>query len=184
MLRVFCAPFLPGGARGLLYALMSLVLLAFFVTVLFPELTTTNIFNNQQATQFAIAVAAYSVIYLGAGAICARLLRRVAQNIYSYQVLAIVALVNLLLIVAAEVIHFLSREVTPQLYDVVNPFVTLRMIADADRGSGEAVSCLVVATAIALAANVGALWSGVRDIVNDPVRAQIESRPHPAAIVD
>ena len=170
--------------RGLLYALMSLVLLAFFVTVLLPQLTMTSILNDRQATQYAIALAAYSLIYLGAGTLFARLLRRVVQRIHSYQVLAILVLANLLLIVAAEVIHFLSRVTTPQLFDVVNPVMTLRTIADADRGSVDAVSCLVVAAVVAIAANVSALWCGVRDIVNDPVRAQIESQPHPAGIVD
>jgi hypothetical protein len=183
-LRVLSAPFLPGGARGLLYAIMSLLLLAFFVTVLLPELTMTSILNDRQATQFAIALAAYSLIYLGAGALFARMLRRAVQRIHSYQVVAILVLVNLLLLVAAEVIHFLSRGNTPRLFDVVNPVLTLRMVADADRGSVDAVSCLVVAAVVAMAANVSALWCGVRDIVNDPVRAQIESQPHPAGIVD
>jgi hypothetical protein len=183
ILRVLWAPFLPGGARGLLYALLSLLLLAFFVTVLFPDFTTISILSDRQATQFAIALASYSVIYLGAGAILARLLRRVAQSVHSYQVLALLVLVNLILIVADEVIHFLSRVFTPLLFDVVNPVATLRMIADADRGSADAVSCLVVAAGVAIAANASALWRGVRDIVNDPVRAQIESQPHPAGIV-
>ncbi len=106
------------------------------------------------------------------------------QRIHSYQVLAILALANLLLIVAAEVIHFLSRVTTPQLFDVVNPVMTLRTIADGDRGSVDAVSCLVVAAVVAIVANVSALWCGVRDVVNDPVRAQIESQPHPAGMVD
>jgi hypothetical protein len=184
VLRLLCAPFLPGGARGLLYTMMSLLLLAYFVTVLLPDLTKTSILNDQQATQYAIALAAYSLIYLGAGTLCARLLRRVAQGIHSYQVLAILAVANLLLIVAAEVIHFLSREFTPQLFDVVNPLVTLQSIADGARGSADAVSCLVVAAGVAIVANASALWCGVRDIVNDPVRAQIESQPHPAGIVD
>ena len=183
ILRVLWAPFLPGGARGLLYAVMSLVLLAFFLTVLLPQLTMTNILNGHQATQYAIALAAYSLIYLGAGTLFARLLRRVAQGIQSYQVLAILALINLLLIVAAEVIHFLSREPTPQLFDVVNPVMTLQSIADAGRGSVDAVSCLVVAAGVAMAANLSALWCGVRDIVNDPVRAQFESPVQPAEIV-
>ena len=180
------APFLPGGARGLLYALMSLVLLAFFVTVLLPQLTMTSILNNRQATQYAIGLAAYALIYLGAGTLLARLLRRAAQRIQSYQVLAILALANLLLVVAAEVIHFLSRATvpTPELYDVVNPVMTLRTIADAGRGSVDAVSCLVVAAGVAIAANLSALWCGVCDIVNDPVRAQIEGQRHPAGIVD
>ena len=163
------APFLPGAARGLLYALMSLLLLAFFVTGLLPQLTMTGILNDRQATQYAIALAAYSLIYLGAGTLFARLLRRAVQRIHSYQVVAILVLVNLLLIVAAEVIHFLSRVNTPQLFDVVNPVMTLRTVADADRGSVDAVSCLVVAAVVAMAANVSALWCGVRDIVNDPV---------------
>jgi hypothetical protein len=183
-LRVLWAPFLPGGARGLLYAIMSLFVLGFFVTVLLPQLTLTSILNDRQTTRYAIALAAYSLIYLGAGTLLARLLRRVMQGIYSFQVLAILVLANLLLIVAAEVIHFLSRVNTPQLFDVVNPVLTLRMVADADRGSVDAVSCLVVAAVVAMAANVSALWCGVRDIVNDPVRAQIESQPHPVGIVD
>ena len=149
-----------GGARGLLYALMSLLLLALFVTGLLPQLTVTGILNDRQATQYAIALAAYSLIYLGAGTLFARLLRRAVQRIHSYQVFAILVLVNLLLIVAAEVIHFLSRVNTPQLFDVVNPVVTLRMVADADRGSVDAVSCLVVAAVVAMAANVSAFGAG------------------------
>jgi hypothetical protein len=183
-LRVLWAPFLPGGARGLLYALMSLVLLAYFVMVLLPQLTLTSILNDRQAIQYAIALAAYSLIYLGAGTLFARLLRRVVQGIHSYQVLAILVLANLLLIVGAEVIHFLSRVTTSQLFDVVNPVMTLRTIADAGRGSVDAVACLVVAAGVGLAANMSALWCGVRDIVNDPVRAQIEGQPHAAGIVD
>ena len=186
-LRVLWAPFLPGGARGLLYALMSLVVLGFFVTVLLPQLTLTSILNDRQTTRYAIALAAYSLIYLGAGTLLARLLRRVVQGIYSFQVLAILALANLLLIVAAEVIHFLSREPvpTPQLFDVVNPVVTLRTIADADRGSVDAVACLVVVAGVAIAANVSALWRGVRDIVNDPVaRRSKASRNPPGLSID
>lgn len=183
-LRVLWAPFLPGASRGMLYALLSLVLLAFIVTVLLPQLTMTSIWNDQQATQYAIALAAYSMIYLGAGTLLGRLLRRVAQRIQSFQILAILALVNLLLIVAAEVIHFLSRVTTPQLFDVVNPVLTLRTIADADRGSVDAVACIVVAAVVSIAANMSALWCGVRDIVKDPVRGPIESQSHPAGIND
>ena len=146
----------------------------------------TSILNDRQATRYAIALAAYSLIYLGAGTLLARLLRRVVQGIHSYQVLAILVLANLLLIVAAEVIHFLSREPctrhSSSMWSI--RFMTLRTIADADRGSVDAVACLVVAAGVAIAANVSALWCGVRDIVNDPVRAQIESQPHPAGIVD
>ncbi len=185
VLRVLWAPFLPGGARGLLYAIMSLVVLGLFVTVLLPQLTQTKILNDRQTTRYAIALAAYSVIYLGAGTLTARLLRRVVQGINSLQVLAILVLANLLLIVAAEVIHFLYHEPvpTPQLFDLVNPATTLRTIADADRGTVDFVACLVVAAGVAILANLGALWRGVRDIVKDPVRAQIEGQAQPAGVV-
>jgi hypothetical protein len=184
-LRVLCAPFLPGGARGLLYALVSLVVLGLFVTLLVPRLTQTTILNDRQPARYAIALAAYSVIYLGAGTFLARLLRRVMPSVYSFHVLLILILTNLLLVVAAQVLHFLSRELvpTPQLYDVVNPIVTLRLIADAGLGSVDAIACLVVGAGAAIAANASALWRGVRDIVYDPVRAQTESQPQPAGIV-
>ena len=51
---------------------------------------------------------------------------------------------------------------TTQLYDVVNPIVTLRVIADAGLGSVDAIACLVVAAAVAIAANATALWRGVQ----------------------
>jgi hypothetical protein len=183
-LRVLWAPFLPGGARGLLFALGSLVVLGFFETVLLPQLTLTSILNDRQATRYAIALASYSVIYLGAGTLLARLLRRVMPGLSSFHVLLILILANLLLVVGAEVIQFLSHTPphTLELFEVVNPFVTLRMITDADRGSVDAIACLVVTAAVALAANARALWRGVRDIVQDPVRAQIESQRQSAGI--
>lgn len=183
-MRALWSPFLPGAARGLLFALLSLALFAFIVVVVLPQLTTSSILNDQQATRYAVALAAYSVIYLGAGTLFGRLLRRVVQRIYSHQVLALLALVNLLLIVAAEVIHFLLRVDTPQLFDVVNPFLTLRAIGDADPGSVDAVACIVAAAIVAITANVRALWCGVRDVVNDSVRDQFEGQSHPAGVVD
>lgn len=183
-MRMLWAPFLPGATRGLLHALLSLVLLAFFVMVIFPELTMSRILDDQQATRYSLALAAYSLIYLGAGTFLGRLLRRMGQQIQSYHVLALLALANLLLIVAAEVIRFLVGVDTPPLIDVVNPVLALRMIADGDRGSVEAVSCLVVTAVVAIAANLSSLWSGVRDIVKDPVRDQIESQSPPFGIVD
>jgi hypothetical protein len=182
--RLLWAPFLPGGARGLLYALISLVVLGYLVTVVFPEFTLSTILNDRQATQYSIALAAYSVLYLGAGAMLARLLRRVVQGMRSYQVLAILALANILLVVGAEVIHFVSRVRAAQLYDVVNPVITLQAIADADAGAVDAVACLVAAAGVALLANASALWCGVRDVVNDPVRAEIEGLSHAVGIVE
>ena len=60
--------------------------------------------------------------------------------------------------------------------------MTLRTIADADRGSVDAVACLVVAAGVAMAANVSALWCGVRDIVNDPVRARSKASRNPLGL--
>ena len=162
-------------------------MLGLFETVLLPWLTLTNILNDRQPTRYAIALASYSVIYLGAGTLVARLLRRVMPGASSFHVLLILSLANLLLMVGAEVIHFLSREPlhTSQLYDVVNPFVTLRMIADAGLGSVDAIACLVVGAAVAIAANANALWRGVSDIVRDPVpRRPKASRTPPGLPID
>jgi hypothetical protein len=182
--RVCCAPFLPGGARGLLYALVSLVVLALFVTLFLPQLTVTNMLTDRQGVRYSIALASYSLIYLGAGTCLARQLRRLLPSLTSLHVLATLVLANILLVVAAQVIHFLSRDLVPttQFYDVVNPFQTLRMISDAGAGAVDAVACLVVCAVVALAANGRALLRGVFDVVNDPVRAQLESQAEPAGI--
>jgi hypothetical protein len=183
-LRAVYAPFLPGGARGLLYAILSLVVLGIVVAILFPRLTQTTILNDRQTTRYAIALAAYALIYLGAGTLLARMLRRVLPSVSAFHTLLLLILANVLLVVAAQVIHFLSREPVPttQLYDVVNPFLTLRMIADAGFGAVDAIACLVVVACLAMGANAAAMWRGVRDVVNDPVRAQTESQPQPAGV--
>ncbi len=182
-LRVLWAPFLPGAARAALFPrvpgaagplCVGPAPRAYFEQHL--ERSPSHSIRDSPGCLFTDLSRDGHAIRATAAAL--------AQRIHSYQVLAILVLVNLLLIVGAEVIHFLSRVNTPQLFDVVNPFTTLRAIADADRGAVDAVSGLVVAAVVAIAANASALWCGVRDIVNDPVRAQIESQPHPAGIVD
>jgi hypothetical protein len=186
-LRVVWAPFLPGGARGLLFAILSLATVGLFATVLLPQLTGIHMLNDRQTTRYAIALVCYSLIYLGAGAALARLLRRVMHNVHSFSVLLILVLANVLLIVAAQVLHFLSRSPIPttELYDVINPVLTLRAIAGADFSSVDFIACLVVAAVVAMAANVSALWHGMSAIVHDPVRAQIETgRVRQLAIAD
>ncbi|MHC5537274.1 ABC transporter permease [Singulisphaera rosea] len=182
--RVLWAPFLPGATRGLLYALLSLALLAIFVLVLLPYFTLSTLLDDQQATQYALALVAYSLIYLGTGTLLGRLLRRWMPQVYSYHVVAILALVNLLLIVGAAVIHFVSQTTTPELFDVVNPILTLQTIADGNFGAINTVSCIVVTAILAIVVNVRALWSGVYDIVTDPVRSQIEARSNPTALLE
>ncbi len=68
------------GARPALCPRVAGACWAFFVTVLVPQLTPTSILNDRQATRYAIALAAYSLIYLGAGTLLARLLRRVMHE--------------------------------------------------------------------------------------------------------
>ena len=58
------------------------------------------------------------------------------------------------------------------------------MLPETDQGSVDAVACIVVTAVVALAANMSAIWCGVRDIVKDPVRGQIESQSHPSGVLD
>ena len=184
-LRVLWAPFLPGAARGLLYALMSLVLLAFFVTVLLPQLTHDQHLERSASHSIrdrpGCLFADLSRSGHAAGATAAA---RGARHPFVSGTRDSGTGEPALDRCGRSDPLPVPRVPTPQLFDVVNPVMTLRTIADADRGSVDAVACLVVAAGVAMAANVSALWRGVRDIVNDPVRAQIESQPQPAGIVD
>ncbi len=177
--------FFPGGARGLLYSLLSLAFVAVLAALLLTHVERYGYVNQLPTIKYSIALASYSIIYLGAGTLFARLLRRVMSTVVTFHILLFVGLINVLSIVAAQVTHFMFRQrmPIPQFFDGVDPFQTLKNLAEGDRAWSDVGTCVLIVAGGLLFFNLAALWRSVADIVKDPVRAQLENRPERAQIV-
>jgi hypothetical protein len=119
---------------------------------------------------------AYGVIYLGAGAFLTRTFRRVMSNFSPGHLLAALVLINLLLIVLEFLWHFISRFQGEgfQPIDIVNPFLTYDAIVGHKSGSDIAGVLAAILAVLALALNLRAMVRATRDVLHNPVRAQIE----------
>jgi hypothetical protein len=182
VLRIIYAPFLPGGARGFLYSLLSLLVAALLTALLHARVTPGA--GQGNPAQFAVVLLSYSIIYLATATFVARSLRRWTSNVVAFHILAFLGLANILLIVGAEVIHFLVRQTvtTPQFFDAVNPLLTLRMITAEAQGFWELGLYVAICAAAAFIINIPALRRGVTDVVENPVRAELERRRHEAQL--
>jgi hypothetical protein len=102
--------------------------------------------------------------------------RRVMSNFSPGHLVAALVLINLLLIVLEFLWHFISRFQGDgfQPIDIVNPFVTYDAIVGHKPGSDLAGVEAAVLAILALAFNLRAMARATREVLNNPVRAQIE----------
>jgi hypothetical protein len=176
-LRALWVPFLPGGTRGLIFGLSSLALMTALAAIAFglgPEKSYGH--SQFDDAHTAGTMVAYGVIYLGAGAFLTRMFRRVMSNFSPGHLIAALVLTNLLLIVLEFLWHFISRFQGDgfQPIDIVNPFVTYDAIVGHKPGSDLAGVEAAVLAILALAFNLRAMARATREVLNNPVRAQIE----------
>jgi hypothetical protein len=177
LLRTVWVPFLPGGSRGLLFGLGSLAALigmAALAQSLFGSAVSTSARSDQLAA--AAVVIGYSVIYMGAGAFLTRLLRRVMSNFSPGHLFAVLVLLNLVLMALEFLWHFLTsfRDNSFQAVDIVNPFVAIDAVSAGHSGSALALPETAIFAVLAVMINWRAMWRAVHEVVNNPVRAQIE----------
>jgi hypothetical protein len=102
--------------------------------------------------------------------------RRVMSNFSPGHLLAALVLINLLLIVLEFLWHFISRFQGDgfQPIDIVNPFLTYDAVVGHKFGSDLAGVEAGILAVLALAFNVRAMARATREVLNNPVRAQIE----------
>jgi hypothetical protein len=175
--RALWVPFLPGGTRGLLFGLGSLSVMALAAWIAFKlGLDRASLHSTSNEMLAAETVIGYAAIYLGIGALLTRVCRRVMRNFSPGHLIAILVLGNLLLILMDELWHFLSnfRDNSFQPIDVVNPFTAVDAIARGQFGSQASVLAVAIAAALAVAVNWRAMRHAIREVLNNPVRSQIE----------
>jgi hypothetical protein len=176
-LRALWVPFLPGGTRGLIFGLSSLAVMTALAAISVAlEVEKTYGHSKFDDMHAAGTIIAYGVIYLGAGAFLTRMFRRVMSNFSPGHLLAALVLINLLLIVLEFLWHFISRFQGDgfQPIDIVNPFLTYDAVVGHKFGSDLAGVEAGVLAVLALAFNVRATARATREVLNNPVRAQIE----------
>ncbi|HXY36882.1 MAG TPA: hypothetical protein VEI07_21825 [Planctomycetaceae bacterium] len=177
-MRMLWVPFLPGGTRGLIFGLTSLALMAVVAVLAMSWDSRTGSHFSSTSNEFSASAVliAYAVIYMGAGAWLTRLFRRVMANFSPGHLLALLLLGTLLLIVLETLWHFLSsthvRDFEP--IDVVNPVITVGVVYDNKTSAGLAGIEAAIAAVLALVINWRAMFRAAREVLNNPVRAQIE----------
>jgi hypothetical protein len=177
-LRAIWVPFLPGGTRGLLFGLGSIAVMAIMAlsAVIIDSKGSSHFDSNAKEWSAAIVVVCYAVIYLCAGAWLTRLFRRVMTNFSPGHLIALLLLCNLLLVLVEFLWHFLTnfRDDTFQAIDIVFPIITVSAILG---GHGSLplpeIEAGIVAV-ILLAMNGRAMVRAAREVLDNPVRAQIE----------
>jgi len=177
-MRMLWVPFLPGGTRGLLFGLLSLALmnLLALVAVALDSSAASRFEVNPKAWSASITLICYGVIYLSVGAFLTRLFRRVMTNFSPGHLLALLVLGNLMLIVLEFLWHFLSgfRDNRFQPIDIVNPVLTITYLVN-DRAEATLAPILaVIGAVLALLINWRAVVRAAREVLENPVRAQIE----------
>jgi hypothetical protein len=176
LLRALWVPFLPGGTRGLLFGLGSLALMSVMAQIASALLDTTRIRSAANETQAARVAIGYCVIYLGAGAFLTRSFRRVMSAFSPGHLIAVLVLINVLLILSEYLWYFLSNfhggEFQP--IAIVNPIATYNAILDHRLGTDFAGVAVGIAAVLAVAINGQAIGRAIREVMNNPVRAEIE----------
>jgi hypothetical protein len=176
-MRALWVPFLPGGTRGLLFGLGSLALLAAISEIAtFLGLDRSHIHpesSEMRATRVAIC---YGVIYLGAGAWLTRLFRRVMSVFSPGHLIAVLVLINVLLIMLEFLWYFLSKNYTGEFQPIaiVNPITTFNAILDHRVDTVFASVAVAMVAVCAVAINMRAMARAVREVLNDPTRAQVD----------
>jgi hypothetical protein len=176
--RAVWAPFLPGGSRGFLFGLGSLAAMIGMASLAYL-LLGSPVSSSARSEAFATAavVIGYSVIYMGAGAFFTRLLRRVMSNFSPGHLFAVLALLNLVLMALEFLWHFLTsfRDSSFQAVDIVNPFITIDAVSAGRPNSALALTEAGIFAVLAILINWRAMWRAFGEVVNNPVRAQIEA---------
>jgi hypothetical protein len=178
LLRAVWVPFLPGGTRGLLFGLASLGLMSVLAyTAAGWNVGSGSPIATSRENLAATFTVGYALIYLGAGALLTRTFRRVMANFSPGHLLALLVLINLVLIVGEIFCHYLLHNFNNNgfmPFDVVNPVITIGYILDSRLDSDFAGLAVAVVAVLAVAVNWRAMVRAILEVVNNPVRAEIE----------
>lgn len=186
-LRLFVAPCMPGGSRGLLFVLLHLVALWLFVvgTVAIEdglltkldfaaglELFANTVLDNHvgrsdRLGSVTTGFCLYATIYLGLGAAIGRWARRVSSEFRPAHARVLAILFAGLGMVAPHLIDLFNNRSfgTSDLYDVTDPFSTLISLGSGGPQSIPFLFMLAIGAFVSVAINLRAMIMGVMEVV-------------------
>lgn len=194
LLRLLLVPFLPGGARGMVWLLLNLVFFWFVVVagigLVGQERYTSGTLGSwsfetalgrvleefgktfvsvphswSMPVQVWTALCCYLVIYLGIGCAAGRVLRRHLSEINA----AHLRVMTFLLLTAGIVVPLLLlwfRDMRPaSLIDVTSPFLTLDRIISPQSAQGYELYVLLIAALVVVVVNLRGMAHGVAAVM-------------------
>ncbi|MDG2388216.1 MAG: hypothetical protein P8M30_02745 [Planctomycetaceae bacterium] len=170
LFRFLFAPFLPGGARGMVYLLMTLGLCFGLNFLTLSSISASGGMSSGtvfEITRSFLGVALYIIIYLGFASMFGRFASRTGANIRPNHVRVITVLlfaIGCVIPMIAKAMEFLRwREYS--LLEIINPFATIIELAESNSWTGPILLILGVFALIAVLLNLKAMIFSIHEIV-------------------
>ena len=160
--RVLLAPLFPGGARGMIYLLMNLLVLWGFV------LLVLNGHGGYKSSTicFVSALCCYVVFYLGLGSALGRSARAFSAEFHPAHARVLTVLIFALAAILPQTLYLFDEfrsNPRPQFW-ITDPFSTLNRLASNDPDSVSLMTLLGLGTFIVLLLNLRAMLRGVVEV--------------------
>jgi hypothetical protein len=162
-LRLLMAPLLPGGARGYLYVIGHLAVLAAFVEAAFSWHGSFD----QQTIDYVRALCCYVAIYLGLGSALARLARKIFGEFRPAHARVLTVLLVAMGSILPQTLYFFDQFSTgamPQ-YWITDPFHTLSAVSASHADATLLMRLLAGGTLLILAFNAWHLFRGIVEVM-------------------
>ena len=183
LLRLLSIPFLPGGHRGFLYVLLHLGLVPVFATALFGIDLLGKSFGSWEGP-WLLTLMLYVITYLGLGTAMGRGLRRLSAEVRPMHVRVIILILFLvgLIVPYLPMMFGVKQGELDQfvILRVTNPFETLNAVAGNGQFSSGGmaaaqsvtteITLLSIAALLGLLFNLGPMFVGIREVMQQPRR--------------
>jgi hypothetical protein len=179
LFRFLLAPFLPGGARGMVYLLLNIAIclglqIMIVTSIISSGSMRSGSFNDVFKTLSGVVL--YLIIYLGFASAFGRFANRTAATIRPNHVRVITVLlfaIGCVIPMIAKAMEFL-RWRDYSLFEIINPFATVIELADDDSWTGPILLILGFFASIAMLLNLKAMILGIHEIVSLKPESQNE----------
>jgi hypothetical protein len=196
IVRCLISPFMPGGARGMVYVLLNLTVLTMLFSWCVLELSAVTSSSDYAVIMYpVIGTVFYMVIYMGFACWIGRLFSTASADIRPNHIRVLTLIVFAigcilpLIASAAELIN--TRRYS--YFSLTNPISTFPELADGGPLAERILIILGIAAFVAVAINLRAMWNGLNEVISlevddesapvavSPFQIPVENEPQPTA---
>ena len=163
--RLLVLPFYPGGGRGFLYFVMSVLIFVGSACYLI-SISTGPIHEKQQSQLMVVGIASYLLFYIGLTSFLGRAIRKVGSDLHAAHARVLGILVGSAGVIGPFLFVFwdpLFPQTMPWLM-ITNPFTSCyKLVSDA--GTAPPLTAIVVMGVLGLLLNVKNLILGIREFL-------------------